>query len=171
MATMSLHSREQTSHRHTSWWGVAAIVLAVAAVAAIGELATASSVRTWYPEVAKPSWTPPNQVFGPVWTVLYAMMAAAASVVWLSRNRVDVCCSMSAFAVQLGLNLAWSGLFFGLRSPLLGFLDICLLWVAVGVTVVQFFQVSRLAGWLMAPYWMWVTFAAALNASIVLSGG
>lgn len=171
MATIGLHSREQFSHRRATWWGVAAIALAVAGVATIGGLTTASSVQTWYPEVAKPSWTPPNEVFGPVWTVLYALMAVAASVVWLSRDRVEICCPMSAFAVQLALNLAWSGLFFGLRSPLLGFLDICLLWVAVGVTVVQFFQVSRLAGLLMVPYWLWVTFAAALNAAIVLMGG
>ena len=129
MATMSLHSPEQTSHRHASWWGVAAIVLAVAAVAVIGGWVTASSVRTWYPDVAKPSWTPPNWVFGPVWAVLYAMMAVAASVVWLSRDRAEVCCPMSAFAVQLVLNLAWRVLFFGFQAHYSGsWISACCGW-------------------------------------------
>lgn len=152
--------------------GVVAIVLAVAATAAIGGLVTAPAVRTWYPDLTKPSWTPPAEVFGPVWTTLYAMMAVAASIVWVKRGRGnDICCPMGAFGVQLLLNLAWSVLFFGLRSPLLGFLDICLLWVAVGVTVTQFFLISRPAGWLLVPYWAWLTFAVALNAAIVLLAG
>jgi tryptophan-rich sensory protein len=149
---------------------VLVIVLAVAAVAAVGGLVTATSVRTWYPTLPRPAWTPPDRVFAPVWTVLYAMMAAAASIIWVRRAQFDICCPLGAFAIQLILNLAWPLLFFGLRSPLLGFLDICLLWVATGVTVTQFFLVSRAAGWLLAPYWAWVTFAAALNAAIVLLG-
>jgi len=98
-------------------------------------------------------------------------MAVAASVVWLSRRCDDVCCPLSAFEAQLALNLAWSVCFFGLRSPLLGFLDVCLLWVAVALTTAEFFLVSRTAGWLMVPYWLWVTFTAALNGAILILGG
>jgi len=158
--------------RSATWFGVVLIVVAVAATAVAGGLVTAPAVQTWYPDLPKPSWTPPSWVFGPVWTVLYTMMALAASIVWVARARgEDICCPMGAFGVQLLLNLAWSVLFFGLHSPLLGLLDICLLWVAIGVTVTQFFLVSKTAGWLMVPYWAWVTFAAALNASILLLGG
>jgi tryptophan-rich sensory protein len=150
--------------------GVAAIILAVAAAAAAGALVTAPAVRDWYPGLARPSWTPPAAIFGPVWTVLYTLMAAAGAIVWIQRERIDICCPLAAFGVQLALNLAWPLLFFGLKSPLLGFLDVCLLWIAVGVTTAQFFLVSRTAGWLLVPYWGWVTFAAALNAAIVLMG-
>ena len=107
-------------------------------------------------------------MFGPVWTALYASMAVAASVVWLSRNRDDVCCPLGAFGLQLMLGLAWSICFFGLQSPLLGFIVVGLLWVALAVTTAEFFLVSRLAGWLMMPVWGWVTFAAVLNGAIVV---
>jgi tryptophan-rich sensory protein len=110
-------------------------------------------------------------VFGPVWTALYAAMALAAAVVWLSRDYDDACCPLCAFGAQLVLNLAWTVCFFGLKNPLLGFLDMCLLWVAVALTTAEFFLVSRTAGLLMLPYWAWVTFAAALNAAIVVLGG
>jgi len=151
--------------------GVALIIAACAVVPAVGVLISAPAVGGWYAGVPKPNWTPPSWVFGSVWTALYAVMAVAASIVWLSRERDDVCCPLTAFTVQLTLNLTWSICFFGLRSPLLGFLDVCLLWVAVAVTTAEFFLVSRVAGWLMVPYWLWVTFAAALNAAIVLLGG
>ncbi len=152
-------------------YGVAVIVIACAAVPVIGAVASAPAVDGWYAGVPKPSWTPPAWVFGPVWTALYAMMAVAASLVWLSRDRDDVCCPLAAFGVQLALNLAWSVCFFGLRSPLLAFLDVCLLWVMVAVTTAEFFLVSRTAGWLFVPYWLWVTFAAALNGAILVFGG
>ena len=151
--------------------GVAVIVFACAVVPAIGAAVSAPAVDGWYAGVPKPNWTPPDWVFGPVWTALYALMAVAASLVWVSRNVDDVCCPLSAFGVQLALNLAWSVCFFGLRSPLLAFLDVCLLWVMVAVTTAEFFLVSRTAGWLMVPYLLWVTFAAALNGAILLLGG
>jgi len=172
MTTANLHPPITANPRGASWVGIAVIVLAVAAVAVIGAQVTAPAAENWYPDLPKPSWTPPAWVFGPVWTVLYTMMAVAAAIVWVVRDRGgDICCPLGAFGVQLLLNMAWSILFFGLKSPLLGFLDICLLWVATGVTVTQFFLVSRPAGWLMMPYWAWLTFAAALNAAIVLLGG
>jgi len=171
MTTATLQPAHGEPRRPSAWPGLLLIGLSVAAVAVLGGLATATSVKTWYPTLSKPAWTPPDWVFGPVWTVLYAMMAAAALLVWRSPDRSRVRPALWAFGGQLFLNLAWSVCFFGLRSPLLGFIDICALWVLIGLTVVQFFLVSRTAGWLMVPYWAWVTFAAALNGSILIRHG
>jgi tryptophan-rich sensory protein len=171
MSALTLGRLWRDAGERPNLYGVAVIVLACVAVPAVGAAVSAPAVDGWYADVPKPSWTPPSWVFGPVWTALYAMMAVAASLVWVSRNADDVCCPLSAFGVQLALNLAWSVCFFGLRSPLLAFLDVCLLWVMVAVTTAEFFLVSRAAGWLMVPYWLWVTFAAALNAAILLMGG
>jgi len=167
MATLIIHSSRPMSSHSTSWVGVGAIVVAVAVVELVSAIATRSGTMT-YPVEPEPVWAPPGWVFGPVWSALYAIMAVAASLVWISRNKDDVCCPLTAFSIQLALNLTWSVFFFALQSPLLGFLSVCLLWVAVSVTVAQFFLVSRVAGWLMVPYWAWVTFAATLNGSMLL---
>ena len=171
MSSLTVERLKRDSGARPNVYGIAVIVLACAAVPAIGAAVSAPAVGGWYADVPKPSWTPPDWVFGPVWTALYAMMAVSASLVWVSRNVDDVCCPLSAFGVQLALNLAWSVCFFGLRNPLLAFLDVCLLWVMVAVTTAEFFLVSRAAGWLMVPYWLWVSFAAALNGAILLLGG
>ena len=97
-----------------------------------------------------------------MWTALYFLMAVAAWLVWESGERR----AMLAFAAQLALNLVWSLLFFGLRSPGLALVDIALLWLAIAVTTALFFRARPLAGWLMLPYLAWVSFAAALNAAI-----
>ena len=171
MSSLTVGRLKRDAKEHPGLCGVAVIVIACVLVPAIATIVSAPAVDGWYLGVPKPSWTPPDWVFGPVWTALYATMAVAASIVWLSRDRDDVCCPLTAFGVQLLLNLAWSVCFFGLQSPLLGFLDVCLLWVIVAVTTAEFFLVSRTAGWLMVPYWLWVTFAAALNGAILLLGG
>ncbi|WP_439631651.1 TspO/MBR family protein [Gemmata sp.] len=168
MTAAPLYAPIGNGRRPAPWVGAAALVAAVVAVAAIGGSMMTGVVREWYDTLPKPEWTPPDWVFGPVWALLYTMMAAAAAIVWREKDRDEIGCPVWAFSIQLALNLAWSVLFFGLRSPLLGFLDICLLWVAAGVTMTQFFLVSRAAGWLMLPYWLWVSFAAVLNGSIVL---
>ncbi|MBX9626191.1 MAG: tryptophan-rich sensory protein [Gemmataceae bacterium] len=160
----------QTAGEHRAWTrgGVGVLAAACLAVAVAGGLVTAGPVKSWYPDLPKPGWTPPDWVFGPVWTALYLMMAVAASLVWLARDRDDVCCPLTAFGLQLTANLLWSVLFFGLESPLLGFLDILVMWGLVGLTTVQFWGVSRAAGGLLVPYWLWVTYAAVLNGSILL---
>lgn len=135
----------------------------VFSVAALGGLATASSVGTWYASLAKPSWTPPPWLFGPAWTFLYATMAVAAWRVWRRPARGR---ALGWFAAQLALNAAWSPVFFGLRQPGWGFALIVLLWLAIGGTLVASWRVSRLAGALFVPYWLWVSFAAALNFSV-----
>jgi tryptophan-rich sensory protein len=145
---------------------LAGFLAAVAVVAAVGGAATASSVGTWYPALAKPAWTPPSWLFGPVWTALYAAMAVAGWAVWRARGWRQGRGPLVLFALQLLLNAAWSGLFFGLRAPGLALLGIALLWGAILATLVAFWRVRPLAGALLVPYLAWVSFAAALNAAI-----
>ncbi len=138
---------------------------AVAAVAALGSAPTASSVASWYPTVAKPPWTPPSWLFGPVWTVLYVLMAVAGWLVW--RTRVPARRgALVLFGVQLALNGLWSWLFFGWHRIGLGLLDIALLWLAIVATIRAFARVRTAAAWLMLPYLAWVSFAMALNLAI-----
>ena len=136
--------------------------------AAVGGILTSSSVSTWYQTLHKPAFNPPGWVFGPVWTVLYGMMAVAVWLVWRGAGGNEARVPVALFAVQLVLNVAWSALFFGLRQPGWAFLEICLLWVAIGASLVSFVRISPLAGWLMAPYLLWVSFAAILNLSVWL---
>lgn len=132
------------------------------AAGVLGSLATMPEIAGWYAGIRKPSWNPPNGVFGPVWTVLYIMMGAAAARVWQKRKVSGAGRALVFFAVQLLLNTAWSFLFF--RFHLLGaaFAEIVALWAMVGVTARAFFAVDRPAGWLMVPYLTWVSFASVL---------
>jgi translocator protein len=147
------------------WWVLAGFVALCLSVAAVGGFATASSVIDWYPTLNKPSWNPPSWLFGPVWTVLYIMMAVAAWLVWKQDGSRP---ALILWGGQLALNLAWSFLFFGARSPILGLIDIIGLWLAIAATIFLFAQKSRVAAYLMVPYLCWVSFATALNAAIVM---
>jgi translocator protein len=143
--------------------GLLGCVLAVAAAALIGTLAVSGASQE-YASLIQPAWAPPSWLFGPVWTVLYATMAAAAWLVW---RRVGLDRTLVPFAVQLLLNAAWTPLFFGAGQYGWALVDIAALWLAIAVTIVVFWRVSRPAALLLVPYWLWVTFAAALNASIL----
>jgi tryptophan-rich sensory protein len=138
----------------------------VAAVAALSGYVTSSAVATWYAQLHKPAWTPPDSVFPPVWAVLYILMALAAWLIWRRQDSDTVTLLPSLWLLQLGLNLAWSLIFFGLRQPGLAMVEIILLWSAVLATTFLFYQAHRLAGLLMVPYLLWVTFAAVLNVGI-----
>jgi len=146
------------------------LVIAVAVPLTVGALsgfATARGVTDWYPTLAKPSFNPPAWVFGPVWTVLYIMMGVAAFLVWRTGLDADgVKVALTAFAVQLALNGLWSILFFGMQAPGWALVEIVLLWVSIGITVVFFWRVAPLPGALLLPYWGWVSFATVLNASL-----
>lgn len=133
-----------------------------------GGLATASSVTTWYPALAKPAWTPPDWLFGPVWIVLYTMMGIAAWLVWLRAEEGRASFPLLLYALQLLLNAGWSLLFFGFRSPGLALADIALLWLAIAATLCAFARIRGWAALLLAPYLAWVSFAAALNLAIWL---
>jgi len=134
--------------------------------AAIGGLLGGSVPSDWYRSLRKPAFAPPAWVFGPVWTALYVCMGMAAWLIWRRRGMRGGAAPLLLFAAQLALNAAWTPLFFGLRSPALAFADIALLLVMIVMTTARFFPISRAAGWLMAPYLGWTTFAAVLNFAL-----
>lgn len=114
-----------------------------------------------------PSFSPPNWVFAPVWTLLYALMGVAAYLVWSrGRERKGVRVSLIVFGFQLGLNLLWSVLFFGLRSPSCALIEILFLWAMIILTITRFWKISKPAGLLLVPYLLWVSFAALLNGAV-----
>ena len=135
----------------------------------IGSTFTAAAIPEWFVTLAKPSFSPPNWLFAPVWTLLYIMMGFAAALVWQKGLKFpQVRSALVVFLIQLILNMAWSFLFFGLRSPLYGLIDILFLWAMILVTIAQFFKVSTPAALLLIPYLLWVTFASGLNLGIFL---
>jgi tryptophan-rich sensory protein/uncharacterized protein YbjT (DUF2867 family) len=145
---------------------LAACVLACFGAAALGSLLSFRGISAWYPMIAKPSWTPPAWLFGPVWSALYLMMAVAAWRVWRRDGLREARLSLGAFAIQLVFNATWSWIFFGLRNPALAFVEIVALWALVLVTTVLFSARDRAAAALMLPYLGWVAFAAVLNGAI-----
>jgi tryptophan-rich sensory protein len=143
------------------------IFLAATAIAAwLGNLATMTSVGDWYPALVKPAWTPPDWLFGPVWSVLYLLMAVSAWLVWRKRGWRAAAWPLGLYAGQLALNSLWSFVFFGLREPSWAAAEIVVLWLAIAATLIAFWRCSIVAGLLLVPYLAWVTFAAALNFSI-----
>jgi tryptophan-rich sensory protein len=145
--------------------GIAALFVALCLIAgAIGGLATYPAIAGWYAALNKPSFNPPNWVFGPVWTVLYVLMGIAAYFIYRAGlKKPAVRGSLAIFGVQLGLNVLWSLLFFGLHSPLYGLLCIVVLWLAIAATIIKFYRISKAAGLLLVPYILWVSFASLLN--------
>lgn len=129
-------------------------------------LVTETSVATWYPTLAKPRWTPPNLAFPIAWTILYILMGVAAALAWSAAGPGRRARPMTAFFVQLALNVLWTLLFFGLRNPLLGLIDILLLLAAIAATMLAFRRVSRPAALLLLPYLLWVAYATTLNFEI-----
>ena len=132
-------------------------------VGILGQLVTGNAVSTWYLSIAKPAWTPPSWLFGPVWTLLYVLMGVSFYLVWKIGFEHTV-----PFFVQLTLNAVWSPLFFGFKSPRLALVDIVLLDIVVVWTIYRFAQQDRKAAVLLVPYLCWILFATALNGAIVL---
>ena len=133
----------------------------------IGARFTTPQIPTWYASLRKPVFTPPSAVFGPVWTLLFLLMGIALYLVWRRGIGVsEVKVALIAFGFQLVLNVLWSFLFFGLRSPFWGLVDILALFCAILLTIVLFFRISTTAGILLLPYLLWVSFASILNAAI-----
>lgn len=146
--------------------GLAVSLAIVALVAAAGSFFTNASVDTWYAGLEKPAWTPPGALIGAVWSVLYLLMGIAAWLVWRAPASRERRVALVVYVVQLGLNLLWSALFFGLRAPAAALVEIGLLALAVTATIAAFWRVRPLAGALLVPYLAWVVFAATLNALI-----
>lgn len=160
--------QRRTAEPAGSLWALPVWVVGiVAAGAGVGLLFAPDA---WFAGLNKPTWNPPGWLFGPVWTLLYALMGAS---IWLVRRQTSA--SVDArrnatrlFLLQLLLNLGWTPIFFGLHSPLLAFIEICLLWIAVLWTAVELGKIRALAGYLLLPYLLWVSFALLLNGTIWL---
>ena len=141
---------------------ISIIICEVAGI--VGSVFTTPAITSWYQTLNKPFFTPPNWLFAPVWLTLYALMGIAAYLVYekgISNKKVRT--ALAIFAVQLGLNVVWSVIFFGLRNPLWGFVEIVILWLAILLTIIYFYRVSKPAGLILVPYILWVTLASTLN--------
>ena len=140
------------------------------AVPLIGSLfTTRHAISDWYAGLNRPFFTPPAWLFGPVWTILYALMALSAFIIWQKGlNNAAVKMALGLYLVQLTLNALWTPLFFGLHMPLLAFVEILLLWLAILAVIWTFGKLSAPAAVLLIPYFLWTTFAAVLNGSIWL---
>jgi len=145
-------------------------IVALAGFVAACFLAALTGVRfppgPWYERLNKPAWRPPNWLFAPVWTVLYVMMAVAGWLVWRQAGFAGAGVALIVYALQLILNAAWTPLFFGLRRPDLGLVDIVLLWLSIVAAIALFFPISVVAALLLVPYLAWVAFAGALNFAL-----
>lgn len=135
-------------------------------IGGLGGAVTAESVTTWYATLTKPSFNPPNWIFGPVWTTLYVLMGVAAWRVWRAADRDTARGPLALFALQLAVNLGWSVAFFGLRNPGLAVVVILALDLLVIVTALTFRRIDRPAAWLLVPYLAWISFATVLNVAI-----
>jgi len=148
-------------------WRLAVSILACEAVGASGSLFTTPAIPEWYANLAKPDLAPPNWIFAPVWTALFALMGVALFLVWREKTSLKkVRAALFAFFLQFLLNVAWSAIFFGLRLPGWAFAEIIFLLAAIILTIVLFRRVSRAAAWLLIPYLAWVGFASYLNLMI-----
>ena len=123
-------------------------------------------VDDWYTALSKPSWNPPNWLFGPVWSILYLLMAISVWLVWKEEGFQGAIIPFGVFLLQLILNAAWSWLFFGLHEMGIAFTEILVLWGSILLCIILFWRIIPISGILMVPYLLWVTFAAALNFSL-----
>ena len=156
--------KTSSSLRYPRWMQIVVAIAMTECVGLLGSVFTMSAIPLWYATLVRPSFAPPNWIFGPVWTALFAMMGVAAFLVWEQRGkRKGVRRALDVFGVQLALNVLWSVLFFGMQNPGAAFVEILALWFAILLTIVMFAKISRTAAWLLAPYLLWVSFATVLN--------
>ena len=135
----------------------------------VGSYFTTPAIDGWYVELQKPAINPPNWIFAPAWTTLYILIGIALFLVWRKKDEIkNFLCIVLVFGVQLLLNATWSISFFGMENPWLGLINILLLLIAIVFTMVLFFRVSKVAGCLLVPYLLWVTFATYLNYQILI---
>ena len=144
------------------------LIIVCELVGLLGTPFTINSIPTWYATLNKPFFSPPNWIFGPVWTLLYFLMGVSFYLIlkkgWKKKSVKN---ATKFFIAQLVVNFFWSPIFFGLRSPLLGLITIVLMWMLIVLTIKKFYPLSKLAAYLLIPYLLWVSFATILNASIL----
>jgi len=156
--------------RKSPFWAKIIIgILICNAVGLLASFATLPAITGWYAELNKPSFNPPDWLFGPVWTTLYTLMGISAAAIWNAGfEHPKIKHALSVFGIQLMLNGIWSFLFFGFQNPLLAFIEIIILLIAIIFTIIRFKEIKPWAGWLLIPYLLWVVFASVLNFSIYL---
>lgn len=150
------------------WFSFIVFILACLLVEIIGGFWTKETVATWYPTLAKPSWTPPDWIFGPVWSCLYIMIGVSGWLIYRAGHSHNRSVALIFYGGQLALNFIWSFLFFSLRSPALGLIDIVLLCLSIILTIIKAWPVTRLGSLLLIPYLAWVLYATTLNMGIWL---
>ncbi len=151
---------------------LAAAILFCVILGSLGSIVTITGPGSWYSSLEKPFFAPPNWLFAPMWITLFVLMGIALYLIWESgTERRDVQIALGIFGLQFLLNVLWSFLFFGMKSPLLGFIDILLLWVMILLTIRAFYQVKKSAAYFLIPYIAWVTLASALNGAIYFMNG
>jgi translocator protein len=144
-----------------------ASILACFLVGGIGTIFTSSAIPTWYAHLIKPSFSPPNWLFGPVWTLLYLLMGISLYLIWKKEVKSQkVREAIKIFAIQLVLNALWSPIFFGAKNLLLALVVIILMWVFILKTILVFGKIDKTASYLLYPYIVWVSFASILNFSV-----
>lgn len=146
---------------------ITVLIIVCLGIGYASSIVTQNGIETWYNTIEKPSFNPPNWLFGPVWTALYICIAVAGGIVW---DKIDTNPlakkAMIFFGIQLFLNTMWSFLFFGLKNPLIALIEIILLLLMIYETYILFAKINKTAGYLFIPYLLWVSFAMFLNASI-----
>jgi len=151
----------------TDWISLVGFLAICLAASGLGGLATGRSVGDWYKDLRKPSWTPSGRFIGIVWSVLYVLMAISVWLVWVSGPLDQIYVQIILFFFQLGLNVAWSFLFFWLRDLRLALMEVVALWAAILLTMISFLFADVIAGLLLVPYITWVSVASLLNYAIL----
>lgn len=146
--------------------GLIIAILICLGAGGFGAMATTPEIDGWYKTITKPSWNPPAFIFGPVWTTLYILMGISVWLVWRRNDFKVTKIPLALFAIQLILNIAWSWIFFSWHQLGWAFVDIIALWIAILATILSFLKVSKQAGYLLLPYFAWVSFASVLNFTI-----
>lgn len=152
--------------RNQNILAIIASVLLAQLAGAIGSFFTFSAIPTWYSYLDKPSFSPPNWIFGPVWTLLYTLMGVAAWLIWRQRKSTGTQQALWLYVSHLVVNSLWSIIFFGWQRPDIAFMVIIILWTMIASMMILFARISRSAAWLLLPYLAWVSFATVLNYAI-----
>lgn len=142
-------------------------IIGCEAAGIFGTIFTMPSITSWYSTLTKPALNPPNWIFGPVWTTLYALMGISAFLIWQKGfEKKEVKKALAVFLLQLVLNMIWTPVFFGLHNTGVAYGIIVALWISIIWTIIKFYKINRLAAYLLIPYLLWVSFASYLNFSI-----
>jgi len=134
-------------------------------ISGIGSIFTSNSISIWYAELIKPSFNPPNWIFGPVWTILYLMIGISFYLIWIKKfDKI----TYIIYGIQLLLNGLWTIIFFGFKSPFYALIEIILLWISILLTIIYFYKINKISAYLLIPYILWVSFASILNFSLFI---